>query len=220
MSEALRFNEGKPKLSYFMRSFPWMTAAVARVKECGANKYEEDNWRAGNKPDTEYLDSMYRHMDYFFSGEFYDQDSGCSHLAHAVWNLSALCELNYKDEPIIDEELFAERMAHWAQVKADRKEREQEREPEYNKYGDLLCPRCHSEVVEQEWIDGETFMECECGEVFDVPDGWVNPQGVDKVMEEKETDTLGKVIETMPTFIEFFTKLAREVQDKMEGKKR
>jgi len=118
--EAMRFNGGKPKLSYFMRSFRWMTAAVARVKEFGANKYMEDNWRSGNKPDEEYLDSCFRHLDYFFSGEFYDQDSGCSHMAHAVWNLSALCELNYPDMPIIDEQLFRERMAYWAEKKRKR----------------------------------------------------------------------------------------------------
>jgi len=113
MSEALRYNQGKPKLSYFARSFRWMNAAVARVKEFGANKYNEGNWRQGNKPDAEYLDSLFRHLDYFFAGEFYDQDSGCAHLAHAVWNLSALAELNYNDRPIIDQEVFDKRMKHW-----------------------------------------------------------------------------------------------------------
>jgi len=118
MSEALRYNENKPKLSYFMRSFKWMTEAVARVKEFGANKYNEGNWRLGNKPDDEYINSCFRHLQYFFDGEFYDEDSGCSHLAHAVWNLSALAELNHGDKPVMDEKVFYERMKYWADKKA------------------------------------------------------------------------------------------------------
>lgn len=120
MSEALRFNNGKPKLSYFMRSFPWMVEAVARVKEFGANKYNDGNWRLGNKPDEEYLDSLCRHLTYFLAGEFYDDDSGCSHLGHAVWNLCALAELNYGDFPTIAEAKFRERMEYWAEEKRKR----------------------------------------------------------------------------------------------------
>lgn len=137
MSEALRFNTGKPKLSYFARSFRWMNAAVARVKEFGANKYNDGNWKLGNKPDEEYLDSCFRHLDYFFSGEFYDQDSGCSHLAHAVWNLSALAELNYGDRPIVDEELFRERMTYWAEEK-----RKREAGRPVNKLPEFTPPPC------------------------------------------------------------------------------
>ena len=188
MKEALRFNEGKPKLSYFMRSFRWMTAAVARVKEFGANKYEEDNWRAGNKPDEEYLDSFMRHIDAFFSGEFYDPDSGCSHLALGVWNLSAMAELNYSEMPVIDEDLFRERMAYWAERKRLRKEmasleptpEEWANSPEgiQTAFGSKTfchpfscsdpgaeCPQCGSEDVHE----GKHGKECECGEIFDAP---------------------------------------------------
>lgn len=110
---AARFNEGKPKLSYFMRSFPKVLEAIARVKEFGANKYSDDNWRSGGKPDAEYLDSMARHLDFFLKGEVYDADSGCHHLGQAIWNLCALMELNYKDVPVIDEKVFWERIAYW-----------------------------------------------------------------------------------------------------------
>jgi hypothetical protein len=117
MNEALRYNEGKPMLSYFMRSFPKMVEAVARVKEFGANKYDDDNWRLGNKPDKEYWDSLFRHLNYHFKGELYDDDSGCLHIAHAVWNLCALLELNHQDLPVIDEKVFTERMKYWANKK-------------------------------------------------------------------------------------------------------
>jgi hypothetical protein len=119
MAEALRDNKGKPKLSYFMRSFPRMVEAIARVKEMGGIKYEEGNWKKGNKPDEEYWDSLCRHLNYMILGEDYDEDTGCLHIAHAVWNLCALHELN-STLPAIDEELFAERAAHWRKVRLDR----------------------------------------------------------------------------------------------------
>lgn len=116
--QALRFNTGKPKLSYFRRSFRKALECVARVKEFGAAKYNDGNWRLGGKPDEEYLDSMDRHLDLWLNGEVYDQDSGCHHLGHAIWNLCALLELNYGNDPAIDEELFRERVAHWLEQKA------------------------------------------------------------------------------------------------------
>jgi hypothetical protein len=110
---AKRFNEGKPKLSYFKRSFSKALEGIARVKEFGANKYGDGNWRAGGKPDQEYHDSMDRHIQLFLDGETYDQDSGCHHLSHAIWNLCALFELNHNEEPVIDQDLFNERIAYW-----------------------------------------------------------------------------------------------------------
>jgi hypothetical protein len=124
MSEALRFNSDKPMMSYFMRSFPKMAEAVARVKEMGAIKYNDGNWRLGNKPDDEYWNSMFRHLDYIFGGEFYDSDTGCLHIAHAVWNLCALLELNYPDLPARDDAIWAERAKHWAEEKKKRETKE------------------------------------------------------------------------------------------------
>lgn len=123
MSEAMRYNDGKPKLSYFMRSFPRMAEAIARVKEMGGIKYEEGNWKKGNKPDEEYWDSMFRHLQYIFTGEEYDKDSGCLHIAHAVWNMCALHELNSTSPPI-DEVVFAERATHWGRIRAEREAKE------------------------------------------------------------------------------------------------
>ena len=117
MSEAKRYNSGKPKLGYFARSFHKALEAIARVKEFGATKYEEDNWKLGNKPDSEYLDSMARHLDLFQKGEQYDEDSGCHHLGHAIWNLCALFELNHGKVDVINQPLFESQMKHWADKK-------------------------------------------------------------------------------------------------------
>lgn len=111
MNEAKRFNEGKPKLAYILE-FPSVAEAVSRIMEFGAAKYEDGNWKLGGKPDREYLDSMMRHLRLWLEGEVYDQDSGCSHLGHAIWNLMALQQLNHKDE-VIDEKVFSERCEYW-----------------------------------------------------------------------------------------------------------
>jgi hypothetical protein len=120
MSEALRFNEGKPSLAYILQ-FANPIKAIARIMEFGATKYADGNWRKGGKPDREYLDSMMRHLTDWVHGEKYDKDSGCSHLGHAIWNLMALHELNHPDE-IIDDEVFKRQCAHWKAKKEKRPE--------------------------------------------------------------------------------------------------
>ena len=117
MSGALRFNEGKPSLAYILQ-FVNPIKAVARIMEFGAAKYDDGNWRKGGKPDREYLDSMMRHLTDWVHGEKYDNDSGCSHLGHAIWNLMALHELNHPDE-VIDDEVFKRQCAHWKAKKEE-----------------------------------------------------------------------------------------------------
>ena len=53
---ALRFNTGKPKLSYVLDSMPALKDMVA-VMEFGAEKYDRNNWKKGF-PKEELLDSM------------------------------------------------------------------------------------------------------------------------------------------------------------------
>lgn len=117
MSEALRFNEGKPALSYILQ-FVNPMKAIARIMEFGATKYEDGNWRKGGKPDKEYLDSMMRHLTSWLEGEVHDTDSGCSHLGHAIWNLLALHELNHPDE-IMDKKVFNKQCEHWNNKKVE-----------------------------------------------------------------------------------------------------
>lgn len=101
MSEALRFNSGKPHVSYILH-FPCSIESIARIMEYGAKKYGDMNWAKGGKPDTEYLDSCMRHILKFVEGEPIDEESGCHHIGHAIWNLLALMDLNLQEpfEPI------------------------------------------------------------------------------------------------------------------------
>lgn len=108
---AARYNTGKPELDYLLE-FPTAVQAFCRVKELGAAKYDRGNWKKGGKPDHEYTSACLRHLLAFKSGEYYANDSGCAHLAHAMWNIMALMELNYPGQ-IIDQELFDKMIEHW-----------------------------------------------------------------------------------------------------------
>jgi hypothetical protein len=99
MTEALRFNQGKPKLGYILH-FPHTIEALARILEYGAVKYEDMNWKKGGKTDSEYLDAAMRHLTKWLKGNPFDDESGCSHLGQTIWNLMVLLEVNHPDQMI------------------------------------------------------------------------------------------------------------------------
>ena len=103
MNEALRYNEGKAELAEILQ-FDNALEALAKVMSQGGVKYEHRNWLKGGKPDAEYLNSALRHLLSFEQGEFYDQDTGCAHIAHVAWNMLALLRLNHHDAPVLDPE--------------------------------------------------------------------------------------------------------------------
>jgi len=114
---ALRFNSGKAKMAYILQ-FPRTMEAIARIMEFGAAKYFDGNWKQGGKEDSEYLDCMMRHLTKWLDGKKYDDDSGCSHLGMAIWNMLALHQLNHPDE-IMDADLFKEKCKYWRAQKDD-----------------------------------------------------------------------------------------------------
>lgn len=100
MSDALRFNTGKPELGYIF-TFPRALAAFAKVCMYGASKYRAYNYLRG-APLSQYVNCMSRHLAAWMSGEDIDtgnpddpndNGSGQPHLAHVVWNALALCEM-------------------------------------------------------------------------------------------------------------------------------
>jgi hypothetical protein len=116
---AERYNEGKVPLSYILH-LPNFMQGLSRVYQYGAAKYSDFNWKKGNKPDTEYLDSALRHIFSWTNGEEYDKESGLNHLLHAAWNLITLFELNHNDV-VMDTDKFNKAIEYWRKKKEDKK---------------------------------------------------------------------------------------------------
>jgi uncharacterized HAD superfamily protein len=98
MSQGLRFNEGKNKLSLVPTS---LIEGVGQVMTFGASKYEPRNWEKGMSW-SKVIDSLDRHILAFKSGEDYDKESNLLHLNHAACNIAFLIEF-YKTHPELDD---------------------------------------------------------------------------------------------------------------------
>lgn len=84
MKKSLRYNEGKPKLSFVLSAKPALEGA-ARVLEKGADKYERDNWKEHTELDVP-IDSLLRHLAAFCDGEALDAETGLPHVDHILCN--------------------------------------------------------------------------------------------------------------------------------------
>lgn len=80
---AMRFNQGKPQLSYIPLD---LMEDCARVFEYGAKKYARDNWKKGDYM-TSLFDSMLRHVAALQKGEYVDPESNLPHLGHIMCNV-------------------------------------------------------------------------------------------------------------------------------------
>lgn len=87
---ALRYNQGKPPLSYIL-AFPDALRAFARVCAYGARKYNAFNFVKG-APTSQSVDSLLRHLSDWQNGQDIDPESGEHHLAHVLWNALRLCQ--------------------------------------------------------------------------------------------------------------------------------
>ena len=83
-----RKNDGKIRLSLLPASLFY---AAAKVMMFGAKKYADHNWRRGMKWSVPF-DCAMRHLLKWWDGEQLDEESGESHLGHAVANLLMLIE--------------------------------------------------------------------------------------------------------------------------------
>jgi hypothetical protein len=98
--KAMRFNTGKPKLSFLLSAGAAMKG-LAHVFEYGAQKYARNNWMKG-LPLTEVTDSLLRHLTAFIEGEENCPESGLPHVNHVLWNAFILAQL-YLTRPDLDD---------------------------------------------------------------------------------------------------------------------
>lgn len=89
----LRYNTGKNRLELLPPEWDW---ALGIVMTRGAIKYAERNWERGMSWGT-MVGCALRHVAKFATGERYDPESGCHHLAHAAWNCLALMSYDLRN---------------------------------------------------------------------------------------------------------------------------
>lgn len=86
INEGLRYNDGKLRMDLIP---PEWDKALAEVLTAGADKYAARNWEKGMAWSKVFA-SLQRHINTWQSGETYDPETGCHHLAMAAWNALAL----------------------------------------------------------------------------------------------------------------------------------
>jgi len=65
--------------------------ALGEVLTMGADKYGDNNWRGGLKWSRVYA-AVQRHLNSWWGGSTYDEESGLNHLKHALCNIAFLIE--------------------------------------------------------------------------------------------------------------------------------
>lgn len=85
-NEGMRFDAGKMNIHLIPAE---LIVELARVYSVGALKYAPRNWEKGMDW-SKVIDSADRHYTKWLAGLVVDPETGCHHLAHAIWNLTAL----------------------------------------------------------------------------------------------------------------------------------
>lgn len=67
---------------------------IARVYTEGAKKYGDNNWQNLENGYERYKGAMFRHLLAHETGEEFDKETGCRHLAQCCWNLLAMLYLS------------------------------------------------------------------------------------------------------------------------------
>lgn len=97
----LRYDAGKVRLDLLPPAWTW---ALAQVMTKGAEKYAPRNWEKG-MPWSKVVGPMLRHAFKWLSGEIYDPETGCHHLAMVAWNALAL--MTYQSRGIGEQDCFS-----------------------------------------------------------------------------------------------------------------
>lgn len=101
-TEGKKLDTGKaPLLRGCLAYFPAALAAVAKISEYGANKYnlsyEDKNWERVENGFGRYTDADARHLVSEHIDGLYDPESHLLHAAHHAWNALARLEMLLKE---------------------------------------------------------------------------------------------------------------------------
>lgn len=83
-----KFDGDKPRMELIS---PIALTELAKVLTKGAQKYSPNNWRAG-LAFTRLMGATLRHLNAYNSGEMLDQETGLSHLGHAMCEIMFMLE--------------------------------------------------------------------------------------------------------------------------------
>jgi len=108
--EGKKFDGEKPRLHLLP---PKALVEVGKVLTFGAQKYDEQNWRKLDRLQERYTGAALRHIFSHMDGERWDNETGYSHLAHAI------CCLLFKLEIETEEQIKAEAEELLAKITED-----------------------------------------------------------------------------------------------------
>lgn len=91
-------DKGKPIAGELVLGFPRALEALVAVATYGANKYSRGGYLHVNNFDVRYLDAAMRHLLSYGRGDKTDKESGLPHLAHCLWNIAAILEMETRHE--------------------------------------------------------------------------------------------------------------------------
>lgn len=89
-------DKGKNRLGLVLGDFARALEQVGLVGTGGAEKYSPHGWLSVDNGIERYTDAMLRHVIKHCKGERVDDDTKLLHLAHAAWNILAVCELELR----------------------------------------------------------------------------------------------------------------------------
>ena len=95
MTEGRKYDGEKPRM-YLLP--PKATLEVAKVLTFGAEKYDPENWRKLEDLQNRYSSAALRHIFAHLDNSELDEDSGLSHLAHAICCLLFKLEIELEEK--------------------------------------------------------------------------------------------------------------------------
>lgn len=82
--DTTKFDAGKPMWDLLDLK---VIERIVEVLTYGAHKYAPNGWRSVPDADKRYHAALMRHLAAYQSGEYFDEETGLTHLAHAACNI-------------------------------------------------------------------------------------------------------------------------------------